>query len=294
MGLKGIIGHPELELVGCFVARPERVGRDAGELVGRPSVGVLTTDDEDELLAQEPDCLSYFGTGPDGIAHVTRFLRAGTHVVTTSFAGLILPRFAGAEQLQPVADACGAGGSSFFATGTEPGVGSDLLPETLLAFVDEVDCIHVTEIAVYRHAGGASMRMFGFGVPAGEPVPLFEHGAAMGLWGQVVRHLAHAVGGRVDRLELETDTWVTDRAVETEYGVIPPGHIAAIRFRVVGLWDDRPVAIIEHVSRTAHEQAPDWPYGAFGRDTVYTVAIEGRPRCGASSTCPTSTARTRV
>ena len=74
MGLKGILGHPDLELVGCFVARPERAGQDAGELVGRPRVGVTTTNDVDELLAIDADCLSYFGAGRDGIADVTQFL----------------------------------------------------------------------------------------------------------------------------------------------------------------------------------------------------------------------------
>ena len=35
------------------------------------------------------------------------------------------------------------------------------------------------------------------------------------------------------------------------------------------------------MSRTAYDQAPDWPYGAIGKDTVYTIDIEGRPplRC---------------
>jgi 2,4-diaminopentanoate dehydrogenase len=281
MGLKGILEHPDLELVGCFVARPERAGEDAGELVGRPRVGVTTTNDVDELLAIDADCLSYFGAGRDGIADVTQFLAAGRNVVTTSLASLILARFAPEEQRAPVQEACRAGNTSLFATGVEPGIASDLLPETLLSLVDEVDCIHVTEIAIYRHAGGASMRMFGFGIPAGEPVPLFAGGAVTGLWGQVVHHLAGALGKQLDSIELKTDTFVTDRDVEQEFGSILSGRIAAIRFQVIGMYEGEPLAIVEHVSRTAYDQAPDWPYGAIGKDTVYTIDIQGRPplRC---------------
>jgi hypothetical protein len=281
MGLKGILGHPELELVGCFVARPERAGQDAGELVGRPRAGVTTTNRVDELLAIEADCLSYFGSGQQGITDVTQFLDAGRNVVTTSLASLILPQFAPAQQRAPVEAACRSGHASLFATGVEPGIASDLLPETLLSFVDEVDCIHVTEIAIYRHAGGASMRMFGFGIPEGEPVPLFEGGAATGLWGQVVHHLAGALGKQLDDIELTTDTFVTDHDVAMEFGTIPRGHIAAIRFQVIGMYQGEPLAIVEHVSRTEYDQAPNWPYGAIGKDTVYTVDIKGRPplRC---------------
>ncbi|MBV9412320.1 MAG: dihydrodipicolinate reductase, partial [Acidimicrobiia bacterium] len=34
--LRGILEHPELELVGLLVHSPEKAGRDAGELVGLP------------------------------------------------------------------------------------------------------------------------------------------------------------------------------------------------------------------------------------------------------------------
>ena len=47
------------------------------------------------------------------------------------------------------------------------------------------------------------------------------------------------------------------------------------------MYEGEPLAIVEHVSRTAYDQAPDWPYGAIGKDTVYTIDIKGRPplRC---------------
>ena len=152
---------------------------------------MTTTNDVDELLAIDADCLSYFGTGRDGIADVTQFLAAGRNVVTTSLASLILAQYAPEEQRAPVAGS--VPGGELVAVRHRRRArhrGADLFPETLLSLVDEVDCIHVTEIAIYRHAGGASMRMFGFGIPAGEPVPLFASGAVTGLWGQVVRHLA--------------------------------------------------------------------------------------------------------
>src|SRR5437763_1761247 len=33
--IEGVLGHPELELVGCWVHSPEKSGRDVGELIGR-------------------------------------------------------------------------------------------------------------------------------------------------------------------------------------------------------------------------------------------------------------------
>lgn len=45
--LKSIVTNPTLELVGCYAWSAEKVGRDAGELVGIPPLGVAATNDVD-------------------------------------------------------------------------------------------------------------------------------------------------------------------------------------------------------------------------------------------------------
>src|SRR6185295_7585415 len=61
--LRGIIHHPDLELVGLWVHGRDKAGRDAGELCGLPPVGVKATNDADTLLAMKADCVSYTATG---------------------------------------------------------------------------------------------------------------------------------------------------------------------------------------------------------------------------------------
>src|SRR5687768_12224258 len=41
--LRGIIRHPDLELVGLWVHSPDKAGRDAGDLCDLPPTGVLAT-----------------------------------------------------------------------------------------------------------------------------------------------------------------------------------------------------------------------------------------------------------
>ena len=57
--VRSIVGHPDLELVGCYAWSADKVGRDVGELCGIDPVGVAATDDVDALLALEPDCVVY-------------------------------------------------------------------------------------------------------------------------------------------------------------------------------------------------------------------------------------------
>ena len=55
----GIVRHPELELVGCWVHADAKRGKDAGELAGVEPLGVPATHDADALLALEADCVLY-------------------------------------------------------------------------------------------------------------------------------------------------------------------------------------------------------------------------------------------
>ena len=43
--IKGVLAHPELELVGCWVHSDDKVGRDVGEICGIGPIGVTATND---------------------------------------------------------------------------------------------------------------------------------------------------------------------------------------------------------------------------------------------------------
>lgn len=45
------IDNPEFDLVGLFVYSPDKVGVDAGALVGRPDTGIVATNDKAAILA---------------------------------------------------------------------------------------------------------------------------------------------------------------------------------------------------------------------------------------------------
>src|SRR5689334_1797265 len=57
MSLRELIRSPQFELVGVFVHSEAKEGKDAGELCGRPPVGVQATRDIDKIIAARPDCV---------------------------------------------------------------------------------------------------------------------------------------------------------------------------------------------------------------------------------------------
>jgi hypothetical protein len=278
--LRGILGHPDLELVGLYVARPERAGRDAGSFVDLTDTGIVATNDIDEFRAIDADALSYFGAVTAPVDDVLPFLRAGIDVVTATYSWLILPDFAPPEMIEPVEAACREGNSSLFATGVEPGMFSDLLPTTLLNAVDELHSIRVSEIANYgSYPLESNMRMFGFGARPGEHLAVFDF--ALAVWGAVVRNLAAQLAVELDDVILRTDTATTDVDIPTVCYTVEAGTIAAIRFELVGMKDGHELITVEHINYVSPDACRHWPLSLGDAHTSYVIEISGRPelRC---------------
>src|SRR5689334_18156163 len=81
-GLRAVIDHPDLELVGLHAHSPAKQGQDAGTLAGVAATGVIATNDAAELLALDADCIVYFssvaGRMAEATAEVVPFLERGT------------------------------------------------------------------------------------------------------------------------------------------------------------------------------------------------------------------------
>jgi len=107
--------------------------------------------------------------------------------------------------------------------------------------------------------------------------PLLRPGMLAAGWGSVVRQLASALEVTLDEPLVERhERLAADRDLSLLAMEIPAGTQAAIRFEVVGQVDGEDRIILEHVTRTAEDQAPDWPRPDRGSG-CYMVDIQGSP-----------------
>src|SRR2546423_1241043 len=89
--LRMILERPDFELVGVRVYNPDKVGKDAGELVGVGPVGVIATNDVDAVVALDADCVCYtpLGTTLDDptqpLDDICRLLASGKNVVSSAY-----------------------------------------------------------------------------------------------------------------------------------------------------------------------------------------------------------------
>jgi 2,4-diaminopentanoate dehydrogenase len=283
--LRGIIHHPDLELVGVLVNSPDKAGKDAGELAGLPPVGVRATTDADEVIALGADCVSYTATGdlrPDeAVADMARILEAGTNVVSTSVVPLVYPPSAPRRYTDPLETACKAGRVSCFTTGIDPGFANDLVPFAFLGACERVDSVRVMEILDYSTylQPDVLFDIMGFGGSLDE-LPLILQPGVIGLaWGGTVSVLAAGLGAELDDIREVHERVPAARDYQTPLGTITAGTTAGMRFEVQGIVGGEPRVVLEHVTRINQEVAPDWPKlpGQGG----YRVDIEGNPalRC---------------
>jgi 2,4-diaminopentanoate dehydrogenase len=281
MVIPEVVRHPAFELVGVGVANPDKVGRDAGELSGIEPVGIVATDDADALVALQPDALVHFGPtaahAQDNIRDIGTFLRAGIDVCSTSMTPWVWPTMSlnPPSWVDPITEACEAGGSSCFTTGIDPGFANDLFPMTLMGLCGEVRQVRALEILDYVNYEGDYEDEMGIGRPP-EFVPLLEHTDILVMsWGATVPMMAQAVGIELDEITTTWEKWVTDEPVKSAKGVIEPGCVAAIRFTINGIYGGEPRICLEHINRVGAAAAPDWPRGS--ENDVYRVVIDGSP-----------------
>src|SRR5271154_1231212 len=122
------IGHrPDLELIGLHCYSADKIGRDAGEIVGLPPIGVKATGTVEEIIDAKPDVLTFHGVFPDEDLYV-KVLEAGVNVVTTAdwitghHRNENHPHSSGKATTDVLEQACLKGGSTFYGTGMNPGL----------------------------------------------------------------------------------------------------------------------------------------------------------------------------
>lgn len=284
--MRAVIDHPGLELVGVLAHTPDKLGRDAGELVGVAPTGIVATEDLTSLLELEADALTYFapalGRQDDAVHQISEFLRRGTSVSTVALSGLVAPDTVDSAVVEALKAAAERGRSSFFTTGIEPGFVTTHFPMTMLSICSDIESVLTTE---YFHYGNYPDTQFirdvmGFGMPADYVGPMFVPGGPVSydtLWGAAVVWLTRQLGAEVERLDLDRQVWLADEDFEMAACTVKAGTVGAIRFQTRAIVDGRPLVIAEHVNFGHENAAPQWDRPKLGKNGVYRVIVRAKP-----------------
>ncbi len=302
IALRGVIDHPELQLVDVVVHSDAKAGHDAGELCGVAPVGVVATQDPAPMLAGDADVVVYAAGANlrplEAVEDMVSILRAGKNVVSCSVVPLVFPDAPEPERAvftDPLWQAALDGGASFFTTGIDSGFANDVLPLVLTGVSRVIESVRVTEMFNYATYPDKSAvyEILGFGKPPEFTAFAATPGVFTFGWGPVLHQLATGLGVKIDSIEESVERVPASESFDTPTGRIAAGTIAAMRSTLTGYVGDKATFVLDHVTRMRDDLAPDWPqphicippkdlgYGLASGRGLYRVEIEGSPsmRC---------------
>ena len=275
--LKHFIENPCIELVGVLVTNPEKVGKDAGDLVGLPKTGVLATNDVEKIIALDADGVHFAPIVTD-VDMICRLLRSGKNVA--SVAGPFLPNKWFQAESEKIEAACREGGTSYHGCGVHPGFSGDILPLTLARLMNRIDHIQVTEFIDKVKNPMIYTEMMGFGANPEEL--LAKPRRAPTTWRyfyQSLEMIATALGKEIEDV---TSKFEIARATKdipytlgegrTGGGVIKTGTVGGQHYEWTAIVDGKPLITYHFYWSMGADIEPQWDI-----DSRYQVTIDGDP-----------------
>jgi len=278
VALKHFIQNPFIELVGVFVTNPQKIGKDAGELVGLPATGVIATNDVEKLIALQADCV-FFAAIVKDLDLYCRFLRSGKNVVSP--AGPFIPTERYRDQFEKITAACLESGTSYHGCGVHPGFSGDILALTLTRLMDRVDRIEVTEVIDKVRNPMIYTEVMGFGRDPAELLAKPSRSAEApfafeGSMAMVVEGLGKKIEKLTTRLEVAAATkdipYTLGEGIPGG-GIVRKGTVAGQHFEWTAWVDGAPFMIYHFYWTMGYDMEPRWDNG----DSHYRVVIHGSP-----------------
>jgi hypothetical protein len=273
--IKGVLEHPELELVGCWVHSEAKSGKDVGELFGDGAVelGVTATNDVGAILALDADAVIYAPLMPNP-DEVAALLKSGKNVVTP--VGWFYP---GEKEGAPLREAALAGNVTLHGTGIAPGGISDKFPLMMSIMSTGLTFIRAEEFSDLRtyEAPDVLRYVMGFGDTPEKALTGPMQKLLDGGFIQSVKMIVDKAGFNIDpKIRARQEIAVATTPIDSPMGAIEPGQVAARKFHWEALVGDEVVVRVTVNWFMGEENLdPAWNFGPAGQR--YEIEVKGNP-----------------
>ncbi|AQT78919.1 dihydrodipicolinate reductase [Mycolicibacterium litorale] len=271
--INGVLEHPELELVGCWVHSADKAGKDVGEIIGADRLGVTATANIEDILALDADAVIYAPLLPN-LDEVTALLRSGKNVVSP--VGWFYPS---ESEAAPLEEAARAGNATLHGAGIGPGAATELFPLLLSVMSTGITHVRAEEFSDLRTYGAPDVlrHVMGFGGTPESALSGPMQKLLNGGFFQSVRLIVDRLGFAAEPLiRTSQEVAVATAPIDSPIGVIEPGQVAGRRFHWDAVVTDTIVVRITVNWMMGEDNLdPAWSFGPAGER--YEMEVRGNP-----------------
>ena len=273
--VRSVVRNPRLELVGVKVYSDDKKGRDAGDIVGIEPTGVIATQDVDEIMSLDADCVLYCPL-PWGLGEICRLLESGLHVITP--CPYWFPFVQNPEVAEAIQQSCQKGGVNFHASGCNPGGIAERFPLTFTGWCNRIDRITMTECGDCRtySSAGVMRELMNLGKTPKEASSNPLKAMLAKSWNEPIDMIAEGLGTKVISYEAKHDFLLANQPIETAVGIIEEGTIALNHYRHIGKTEagteivQEQIWYVDDIQQTRLQGSMDIP-----RESGWRIKLEG-------------------
>ncbi|HLC85998.1 MAG TPA: NADP-binding protein [Candidatus Nanoarchaeia archaeon] len=252
-----ILKKEDLELVGAVV-KPEKDGRDIGELLGwKKKIGIKGHTAPDAFRNLDADIMLHAAVShvPDVWKQIRGAVHARINIITIA-EEMGFPFVKYPKLCEEMDDAAKLHGISILGSGINPGFAMDLLPLTLTGILHSVKKIKVTRLVDFSPFGPAIQKNIGIGFTPVEFRNGIKEGSMPGHIGlsESAHMIAHALGWKLDKLKETKVPVIAKKSIHVHnYKTVKPGQVAGFDQRLFAFEKGKLRIVLEELGRVDPE-----------------------------------------
>jgi 4-hydroxy-tetrahydrodipicolinate reductase len=258
-----------IRFVGAVDVDPLKVGKDLGEVVGGPKIGVSITSDSKELFAKAKPDVVLHSTGSylkDVRSQLVAIMKSGADIISTC-EELAYPFLKNPTIAKELNAAARRNDITLLGTGINPGFVMDALVLTATGVCQEIKSVRASRIQ------DAGTRRFPFQkkIGAGLTLEEFKAKVAEGTIKHVgfpesIAMIASGLGWRLDRIDESIEPKLAEKAVSSEFLRVETGRVAGVDQTATGMIGGEPLIVLNLQAYLGCPDPKEW------------IVIEGKPR----------------
>jgi 4-hydroxy-tetrahydrodipicolinate reductase len=240
-----------MRIVGAIAGRPEKNGKDLGEVIGLgKKLGVEVSNDYEGIIKNTDADVVVLATDSfvkNVFPQIKLIVESGKNCVTIA-EEMAYPYTVESELSKEIHALAEKNGVTVLGTGVNPGFVLDTLIVTLTGACRRVDRIRAARINDLSPFGTTVMRTQGVGTTPEQFRKGLENGSIVGHIGfkQSIWMIADALGLEIDEVVETREPIISNTHRETPYVVVEPGMVAGCKHIGYGMRKGEAIITLEH------------------------------------------------